>query len=42
MYAQAADEAQVRAAYPGITGGRLRQIRAEIEPSNLFHLNQNI
>jgi FAD/FMN-containing dehydrogenase len=37
-----ADEAQVRAAYPGSTWDRLRQIKARYDPSNLFRLNQNI
>ena len=37
-----ADEAQVRAAYPGSTWDRLRQIKAKHDPTNLFRLNQNI
>jgi FAD/FMN-containing dehydrogenase len=36
------DAAQVRAAYPGSTWDRLRQIKAKYDPSNLFHMNQNI
>ena len=31
-----------RAAYPGATWDRLRQIEAHFDPTNLFHLNQNI
>jgi len=37
-----ADEAQVRAAYPGSTWDRLRQVKARYDPTNLFRLNQNI
>jgi FAD/FMN-containing dehydrogenase len=37
-----ADEAQVRAAYPGSTWDRLRQIKAKYDPANQFRLNQNI
>ncbi len=37
-----ADEAQVRAAFPGSTRDRLRQIKAKYGPTNLFRLNQNI
>jgi FAD/FMN-containing dehydrogenase len=36
------DEAQVRAAYPDATWERLRTIKREYDPTNLFHLNQNI
>lgn len=36
------DEAQVRAAYPQATWGRLRKIKAQYDPTNLFHMNQNI
>jgi FAD/FMN-containing dehydrogenase len=38
------DEGQerVRAAYPGPTWDRLRQIKARYDPTNLFRLNQNI
>ena len=35
-------EARVRAAYPGSTWDRLRQIKARYDPTNLFRLNQNI
>jgi FAD/FMN-containing dehydrogenase len=35
-------EARVRAAYPGATWERLRAIKAEYDPDNLFRLNQNI
>jgi len=35
-------EARVRAAYPGATWERLRQIKTRYDPTNLFHLNQNI
>jgi FAD/FMN-containing dehydrogenase len=39
-----ADEGQerIRAAYPGATWDRLRQIKAHYDPMNLFRLNQNI
>ncbi|MGH8951770.1 MAG: FAD-binding oxidoreductase [Acidimicrobiia bacterium] len=39
-----ADEGQdrVRAAYPGTTWDRLRQVKAKYDPGNLFRLNQNI
>jgi FAD/FMN-containing dehydrogenase len=33
---------RVRAAYPGETWDRLRSIKAEYDPTNLFHNNQNI
>ncbi|MEV7968966.1 FAD-binding oxidoreductase [Sphaerisporangium sp. NPDC088356] len=33
---------RVRAAYPGSTWNRLREIKAEYDPTNLFRLNQNI
>jgi FAD/FMN-containing dehydrogenase len=36
------DPAQVRAAYPGSMWDRLRQIMARYDPTNLFHMNQNI
>ena len=36
------DQAQVRAAYPGSTWERLRKIKAQYDPTNLLHLNQNI
>jgi hypothetical protein len=35
-------EARVRAAYPGRTWERLREIKRRYDPSNLFRLNQNI
>ncbi|NWG05590.1 MAG: FAD-binding oxidoreductase [Chloroflexi bacterium] len=35
-------EASVRAAYPGKTWDRLRQVKAKYDPTNLFRLNQNI
>jgi FAD/FMN-containing dehydrogenase len=35
-------EAQVRAAYPGATWDRLAAIKARYDPTNLFHLNQNV
>lgn len=35
-------EARVRAAYPGSTWDRLREIKARYDPTNLFRLNQNI
>jgi FAD/FMN-containing dehydrogenase len=35
-------EAQIRAAYPGSTWDRLRQVKEKYDPTNLFHLNQNI
>ena len=39
-----ADEGQagVRAAYPGLTLDRLRGIKRRYDPTNLFHVNQNI
>jgi hypothetical protein len=39
-----ADESpeRVRAAYPGPTWDRLRQIKRRYDPGNLFRLNQNI
>jgi FAD/FMN-containing dehydrogenase len=33
---------RVRAAYPGGTWERLREIKAKYDPKNLFRLNQNI
>ncbi len=33
---------RVRAAYPDATWNRLRQIKMQYDPANLFHLNQNI
>ena len=35
-------EARIRAAYPGGTWDRLQEIKARYDPTNLFHLNQNI
>jgi FAD/FMN-containing dehydrogenase len=35
-------EARVRAAYPGATWDRLAAVKARYDPTNLFHLNQNI
>jgi FAD/FMN-containing dehydrogenase len=35
-------EARVRAAYPGKTWERLRKVKAQYDPSNLFRLNQNV
>jgi FAD/FMN-containing dehydrogenase len=35
-------EAQIRAASPGSTWDRLRQVKAKYDPANLFRLNQNI
>jgi FAD/FMN-containing dehydrogenase len=35
-------EARVRAAYPGPTWDRLREIKRRYDPTNLFRLNQNI
>ncbi len=35
-------EARVREAYPGATWERLTAIKARYDPTNLFHLNQNI
>jgi len=35
-------EARIRAAYPGWTWDRLQEIKARYDPTNLFHLNQNI
>ena len=35
-------EARVREAYPGATWERLAAIKAQYDPTNLFHLNQNI
>jgi FAD/FMN-containing dehydrogenase len=33
---------RVRAAYPGATWDRLREIKARYDPTNLFRLNQNV
>jgi len=35
-------EERIRAAYPGATWDRLRQIKAHYDPTNVFRLNQNI
>jgi FAD/FMN-containing dehydrogenase len=32
----------VRAAYPGAIWDRLRQVKRQYDPQNLFHANQNI
>jgi FAD/FMN-containing dehydrogenase len=36
------DETQVRTAYPDATWERLRKVKREYDPTNLFHMNQNI
>jgi FAD/FMN-containing dehydrogenase len=35
-------EERVRAAYPGATWERLAAIKKQYDPTNLFHLNQNV
>lgn len=35
-------EAAVRAAYPGETWDRLREVKRRYDPANLFRLNQNV
>jgi FAD/FMN-containing dehydrogenase len=35
-------EARTHAAYPGKTWERLAEIKAQYDPANLFHLNQNV
>lgn len=35
-------EARIRVAYPGATWERLAAVKARYDPTNLFHLNQNI
>jgi FAD/FMN-containing dehydrogenase len=35
-------DARVRAAYPGTTWDRLRAVKAQYDPTNLFRRNQNI
>jgi FAD/FMN-containing dehydrogenase len=35
-------EERIRAAYPGSTWERLREVKARYDPANLFRLNQNI
>jgi FAD/FMN-containing dehydrogenase len=34
--------ARLRATYPGTTGDRLRKVKAAVDPTNLFRLNQNV
>lgn len=36
------DQKKVRAAYPGVTWKRLGKVKKKYDPTNLFHLNQNI
>ena len=36
------DEATIRAAYPGKTWDRLRELKRRFDPDNVFHLNHNI
>jgi FAD/FMN-containing dehydrogenase len=36
------DEATIRAAYPGATWERLRELKRRYDPDNLFHINHNI
>jgi FAD/FMN-containing dehydrogenase len=36
------DEATIRAAYPGPTWARLRELKRRYDPDNLFRLNHNI
>jgi FAD/FMN-containing dehydrogenase len=33
---------RIRAAYPGATWDRLRRVKRQYDPENLFRLNQNI
>jgi FAD/FMN-containing dehydrogenase len=35
-------QARIRGAYPGATWDRLRRIKSEYDPENIFRLNQNI
>jgi hypothetical protein len=41
-FLQAEGEARVRTAYPGATWDRLAAIKRRYDPTNLFHLNQNV
>jgi FAD/FMN-containing dehydrogenase len=36
------DEARVRSAYPDATWEQLRKVKREYDPTNFFHMNQNI
>jgi FAD/FMN-containing dehydrogenase len=36
------DEPTIRAAYPGETWNRLRELKGRYDPDNLFRLNHNI
>jgi FAD/FMN-containing dehydrogenase len=36
------DEAEIRAAYPGPTWDRLRELKRRYDPENLFRLNHDI
>jgi FAD/FMN-containing dehydrogenase len=36
------DESTVRAAYPGPTWDRLREVKRRYDPDNVFQLNHNI
>lgn len=36
------DQKQIRAAYPGETWKRLGKVKKKYDPTNLFHMNQNI
>lgn len=41
-FLNAEGDARIRAAYPGKTWDRLTQIKTQYDPTNFFHLNQNI
>lgn len=41
-FLEAEGEARIRQAYPAMTYARLAQIKRRYDPTNLFHLNQNI
>ncbi|HEX6116148.1 MAG TPA: BBE domain-containing protein, partial [Solirubrobacterales bacterium] len=41
-FLDAEDEATIRAAYPGATWDRLRELKRRYDPGNLFRLNHNI